>query len=484
MFEGAKMYADHLAPEAQKALAGMPRSVRDVMGRIVETAYLAPGETHVAEDGGESMGTNDSNVAVIRGRASIAQPWLYELVEHDPELIGVSINARGSSKTGKVNGRSAKMVEAISRVASVDWVTEAGAGGRVKALVEAQVAAEAEEAAEEQVAEDGQDDVPESQDDTRGQDDQDTAGTRATDHGNSSAASTRGQNVGATEADADAEDVDKELDWEDVEESEDEDATAFLDAEPVLECDDCGHVQESGSFCSECGSSDLTEAAAPTPGAGAQSGGLDPAKWGPKFGKDNGGRQPGDIGYMGSTQHASGNHTDDVLTDFIGNASIPSASELAAAIEAEVERRTGERLEEAVEAAVEKATADIKADADRRVEQVRQRYAAIAAIEAAQDLPEASRKALKRQFHDVFAEAKLDEDGKTVLQEADSVLKQSVAAAIDEKRAELNPTEVQMTEAGDTQGAREGNAGSEPPADRKAPKRAPADEKINERLGI
>jgi hypothetical protein len=122
-FSNSKQYVDHLDPEAVKKLNGMPRSVRDLAGRIVEAW----------------VDTNGEGKTVIRGRAKVAQPWLWELIENDPELLGVSINAWGKSKPGTVEGRQARIVEGISKIGSVDWVTEAGAGGKVVSLVEAQL---------------------------------------------------------------------------------------------------------------------------------------------------------------------------------------------------------------------------------------------------------------------------------------------------------------------------------------------------------
>src|SRR3954451_24059746 len=66
MFNGALQSVDHLDSNAAKKLNGLPRSVRDLGGRIIETAYLAPGEEH------QTLGTNDASVAVLRGRAKIA----------------------------------------------------------------------------------------------------------------------------------------------------------------------------------------------------------------------------------------------------------------------------------------------------------------------------------------------------------------------------------------------------------------------------
>lgn len=117
IFTGVRMFADHLTQKQQRDLGGMPRSVRDVVGRIKDTWYDAPSKS-------------------IKGRAKLV-PWFYELVESDPELIEASINAKGRAKQKLIEGRTGKFVESINRALSVDWVVEGGAGGKVDELLEA-----------------------------------------------------------------------------------------------------------------------------------------------------------------------------------------------------------------------------------------------------------------------------------------------------------------------------------------------------------
>jgi hypothetical protein len=52
------------------------------------------------------------------------------------EKMECSILAAGTAKKGKVEGREANIVEAITSADSVDWVTRGGAGGRALALSE------------------------------------------------------------------------------------------------------------------------------------------------------------------------------------------------------------------------------------------------------------------------------------------------------------------------------------------------------------
>jgi hypothetical protein len=123
VFVNAQMFADHLSPEVERKMQGLPRSVRDLTGRIKE-AWWQP-------DGGPN------GRGSVQARVSIAAPWLWDLVQNDPELVGVSINALGKTKPGVgPDGKPAHMVEAITQCHSVDWVAAAGAGGRIVGFLE------------------------------------------------------------------------------------------------------------------------------------------------------------------------------------------------------------------------------------------------------------------------------------------------------------------------------------------------------------
>lgn len=132
-FTGWRMYVDHLAPEAKRAAGGLPRSIRDLGGRIVESRW----DPTVPADPARGYGQG----AVV-GRARPV-PFIRELIENDPELVEASISA---SATGvrPVNhqGQRVWLVEGIEDRGSVDWVTEAGAGGRVAPLLESSYSSE------------------------------------------------------------------------------------------------------------------------------------------------------------------------------------------------------------------------------------------------------------------------------------------------------------------------------------------------------
>lgn len=124
IFRGWRQYVDHLSEAARKALGGLPRSVRDLGGRIVESWW--DGSVPPDEKNGWGQG------AIVG--LSRPVPYIGDLVKSDPELIEASISARATSvRPGKDN---TWIVEGIEPRGTVDWVTEAGAGGRVAAALQ------------------------------------------------------------------------------------------------------------------------------------------------------------------------------------------------------------------------------------------------------------------------------------------------------------------------------------------------------------
>jgi len=55
----------------------------------------------------------------------------YRRWKEAPEQIAFSIRGGGYARDGKVNGEDFRIVESLAKVRSVDWVTEAGAGGAI-----------------------------------------------------------------------------------------------------------------------------------------------------------------------------------------------------------------------------------------------------------------------------------------------------------------------------------------------------------------
>lgn len=121
-FSGMKMYINHQT-KAEEA-ARPERDLRDWAATIVESWA----------DGSKAM-----------GKVVIHNEWLRESMKNPVfrSNIGLSINAGGKVSYGKINGKEMQIVEKIiparsNGPASVDWVTEAGARGRVSRLLESQ----------------------------------------------------------------------------------------------------------------------------------------------------------------------------------------------------------------------------------------------------------------------------------------------------------------------------------------------------------
>lgn len=131
MFAGWKMYIDHLSDAGKRAAGGLPRSIRDLGGRVIESWW----DPNVPADPERGYG---QGAIVARAKPT---PLVRELVENDPAILEASLNAYATGVKPKKlpDGTSGALVEGIAREprGSIDWVTEGGAGGRVASIMEA-----------------------------------------------------------------------------------------------------------------------------------------------------------------------------------------------------------------------------------------------------------------------------------------------------------------------------------------------------------
>ena len=136
VFTGWKMYIDHQSPEAKKAAGGLPRSIRDLGGRILESWW----DESVPAEGRFGQG------AVVAKVKPVVQ--VKRLIEEDPELLEASIRAKATEVHQSVeDGEQVWVVEGIRQnpPGSVDWVSEGGAGGRIADLIEGLVSTDEDE---------------------------------------------------------------------------------------------------------------------------------------------------------------------------------------------------------------------------------------------------------------------------------------------------------------------------------------------------
>jgi hypothetical protein len=125
---GWKMFVDHESEEARRKAGGLPRSIRDIGGRIIESFW----NPNVPADRTKGFGEG-----AVQGKVRPTR-FVRELIEDDPELVECSINSNATGVKPGVDegGQRVWIVEGIQDRGSVDWVTEAGAGGKVASLME------------------------------------------------------------------------------------------------------------------------------------------------------------------------------------------------------------------------------------------------------------------------------------------------------------------------------------------------------------
>ncbi|MBT9131138.1 MAG: hypothetical protein DDT41_01440 [candidate division WS2 bacterium] len=115
VFEGVKMYADH--PTAEDDKQRPERSIKDWVATLKNVRVDEKGQ--------------------VVGEALVVEPWMQEklAVLRDKGLLnemGTSINAVGQASKQTIEGVKTNYIEKITRARSVDFVTEAGAGGLVQ----------------------------------------------------------------------------------------------------------------------------------------------------------------------------------------------------------------------------------------------------------------------------------------------------------------------------------------------------------------
>ena len=121
IFNNRKMYANHPRRTDEKELP--ERSVRDWVATVKETVW------------------DDAN-GVPRSRVKVYDKDAFARWQDAPDEIAFSILGGGVARGGRVGNREARIVESFKNIRSIDWVTEAGAGGAIEF---AESAADAEE---------------------------------------------------------------------------------------------------------------------------------------------------------------------------------------------------------------------------------------------------------------------------------------------------------------------------------------------------
>lgn len=110
VFDGRKMFANH--PRKSDEKERPERDVKDWIGVVKESVW-------------------DEARGVPRSRLKLLDEKVYAQFKAAPEHIAFSILGGGIARPGRVDGREARVVESLKNIHSIDWVTEAGAGGAI-----------------------------------------------------------------------------------------------------------------------------------------------------------------------------------------------------------------------------------------------------------------------------------------------------------------------------------------------------------------
>ena len=110
LFDHLKMFRDHPRKSDEKELP--ERSVKDWFATTREAVW-------------------DAERQLPRVPVKVHDDDVYRRFDEAPEQIAFSILGGGSAKPFERDGRKGKFIEGIQKVRSVDWVTEAGAGGAI-----------------------------------------------------------------------------------------------------------------------------------------------------------------------------------------------------------------------------------------------------------------------------------------------------------------------------------------------------------------
>jgi hypothetical protein len=117
--KGLHMYLDHPTPTEESERP--ERSVKDLAATLTSNARWM-------ENGSAGPG--------LYADAQVTSPYR-QFIEEVSDKIGVSIRAAGTAESGQAEGRKGPIIKSLAQAESVDFVTRAGAGGKILQLYEA-----------------------------------------------------------------------------------------------------------------------------------------------------------------------------------------------------------------------------------------------------------------------------------------------------------------------------------------------------------
>lgn len=124
LFEGARV----LVKDDREHLAGGGKDFRNLVGKLANVSFIA--------GKGADTGELQADMLMIDPNGEIATKIREALARGMSDLFGLSIDAAGSLKPQRVQGRDVRAAATIAKVNSVDLIVEPAAGGQILNLIE------------------------------------------------------------------------------------------------------------------------------------------------------------------------------------------------------------------------------------------------------------------------------------------------------------------------------------------------------------
>jgi len=128
LFEGVRVFVK--ADQEHLARAATGKDVRNLVGKITDVTFVEGS----APDTGELQGV----LHVLDAAGDIAARMTEAVSRNMADVFGLSMDADGTARMGKVGAKPARIATKILKVRSVDIIVEPGAGGGIINLIEAQ----------------------------------------------------------------------------------------------------------------------------------------------------------------------------------------------------------------------------------------------------------------------------------------------------------------------------------------------------------
>jgi len=129
LFEGARVFAK----SDREHLQGAGKDIRHLIGKLTDVTFV-----EASSQAGSQAGELQATLHVLQSVDNWSDRFTEAISRGMADLYALSIDALGRGKKRMLQGKPVRFAESITAVKSVDLIVEAGAGGGLIRLVEAQ----------------------------------------------------------------------------------------------------------------------------------------------------------------------------------------------------------------------------------------------------------------------------------------------------------------------------------------------------------